>query len=694
MSSNQLVSYIYPSIRSIQPLIGSENGGSLLTIEGHNFTIGNGRVSVFIGHRSCSLQSISDTQIRCETSSFPASMLNENHPIKIFFDQQTKLIYEQFFSIVPNPILHSFDRDHRYESFRSGGHRLVIVGKHLHAIQNVQLEFQRFLFVSPLFRNGTHLIFLTPSSQELQLHDEREIEIALYLDNFNRTSSLLYNDDPIVYPFEPMLERYTHELIIHGVNLTAIGHTASDISVQIGCDPCHISHLESNRILCQPPTDRPKEYSVTNQLCYNSEHPSIIVHIDNIRVHVGYLLYPRRIIIFGKRVSHLSIYFHSLLCQGILGGCLFTLLLLLLVILLVLSVQLRLKQQKRLQRYFHANGIDPQQLDKEQLFQNSSPMQRITLDPSAMPVRSYLDYLQLCYLVHSRNHRVSTMDAVTMNFNQKIVERFQLLIETNDIFVRCLFNSLIKSDSHSLVSNLILTQRFRLSNLLQVNHDVILFHICILTSHQAFLIHRIPALFAQLYSHLKLQIHQGPIDALDPSYTFYSLNYNKLLHEHSLVFKAVHLTVHLDSNENLPLRLLNVTCLTCDTISQVKGKILHQFQVFPPYSTSECELYLIINQSCSSSSSSASSSVPLTRKALYTEVSSHRTMKYSTTIANNDANYLLLNDIDTSSEQISDAIKLNTLKHYGILADGYELRMVLLRRRINSMQNITKDLRM
>ena len=308
-----------------------------------------------------------------------------------------------------------------------------------------------------------------------------------------------------------------------------------------------------------------------------------------------------------------------------------------------------------------------------------------------MPVRSHVDYLQLCYFVHLRDHRAPLTDAATVNRNPKIVERFQLLIETNDPFVRCLFNSLIKSDSHSLVSNLMLTQRFRLSNLLQVNHDVILFHICILTSHHAFLIHRIPALLAQLYSHLKSQIHQGPVDALDPRYSFYSLNYNKLLHEHSLAFKAVHLTVHLDSNENLPLRLLHVTCLTCDTISQVKGKVLHQFQVFPPYSTHECELYLIINQSCSSSSSSASSSVPLTRKALLTEVSSHRTMKYSTTIANNDANYLLLNDVDTTSEQISNAIKLNTLKHYGILADGYELRMVLLRRRINSMQNITKD---
>ncbi|CAF5055584.1 unnamed protein product, partial [Rotaria magnacalcarata] len=74
--------------------------------------------------------------------------------------------------------------------------------------------------VAPLFNNQTHLIFLTPSIQELNINKENdyqhEIEVIIHLDHFNKTSSLIYINDPVIFELEPILQTYTNELIIQG----------------------------------------------------------------------------------------------------------------------------------------------------------------------------------------------------------------------------------------------------------------------------------------------------------------------------------------------------------------------------------------------------------------------------------------------------------------------------------------------
>ena len=305
--SHQLVSYINPKLNSIEPLIGIQSGGTLIKIHGENFIIGNNHITVWIGSQPCQILSTSEVKIECETRSFSSSMVNENQPIKILFDRQTKLIYDQFFTIVPNPILYSFDKYHQYKSFKSGGHRITILGENLNTIQNIQLEFKRQIFVSPIFHNNTHLIFLTPSIRELNLNKQQTIEMTIYLDNLNETSSLIYINDPFICELEPLLQTYTNRLVIQGTNLTAIGHTKHEILVYIGCDLCTVIHLQADKLICQPPIHRPQKYSKTNRLCYSSQYPAIIVSIDNIHTHVGFMMYPKKIIILGKEFLYILI---------------------------------------------------------------------------------------------------------------------------------------------------------------------------------------------------------------------------------------------------------------------------------------------------------------------------------------------------------------------------------------------------
>ena len=187
---------------------------------------------------------------------------------------------------------------------------------------------------------------------------------------------------------------------------------------------------------------------------------------------------------------------------------------------------------------------------------------------------------------------------------------------------------------------------------------------------------------------------------LSKTCSYYSLNNNTILHDQSILFNSIQLIIHIDWNNNnnpTDLFLLNVTCLTCDTISQVKEKILQQIYLYKRVdgiSIRQCQLYLLTNiksnNSCSSSSScssstSSASNVPLAKKSLLTQFFFNRTTKYSTTTTTTttlndsykDSISLLLNDIDNTNEQINHWKRLNTLQHYGILNDGYELKMLL-----------------
>ena len=255
---------------------------------------------MLISDRPCQILSVSQIKIKCETSLFPRSMLYQNQTISILFDHRTILIYKHSFTIVSNPVLYVFDKNDQYKSFMSGGHEIIILGENFHIVQNIQLEFKNFIFTSPLFRNKTLLKFLTPSIQELHLNHQQIIEITICLDNFKKTSSLIYMNDPIIYELEPRLQTYTDELVIRGANFTAIGHTRNQVLVYIGCDLCIVIHLDTNNIICQPPLYRPEKYSETERLCYKSEHPPIIVSIDNIQSHIGFMIYPKRLIMLGK----------------------------------------------------------------------------------------------------------------------------------------------------------------------------------------------------------------------------------------------------------------------------------------------------------------------------------------------------------------------------------------------------------
>ena len=398
---------------------------------------------------------------------------------------------------------------------------------------------------------------------------------------------------------------------------------------------------------------------------------------------------------------------HPIFFLGIVSGCLLTILLVILIVLLIVCLRIRCKQRNSRRRYLYGPSIDLHEHEKEpyhdtlnkKTYQKVKPMEAIAVEPAALspiPLRSYVNYLQLCYYNEFRD-QCSSYDIPKMNFKPELIDQFQFLIDNNEHFIESLGKILFKFHNKKILNNLILTQRYHLKKLLQFNNDWIYFDVCILTAYDGFLSNQMTSLLFQLYHQLKFKIRSGPIDVVEPTSSYYSLNSESILHDQSILFSTVQLIVHIEFSVSDDLLLINVACLTCDTISQVKEKILDQISLYkaiPRVSVDECQLYLLTNiksspNSCStsscSSSTTSSSNIPLAKKSLLTQFFSHRTKKYSTTTTTTstlndsyrDSIVLLLNDVDNTNERMSHCKKLNTLQHYGILSDGYEFKIIL-----------------
>ncbi len=379
-----------------------------------------------------------------------------------------------------------------------------------------------------------------------------------------------------------------------------------------------------------------------------------------------------------------------------------TILFVVLIVLIIICIRIRCSQRKSRRRYLYNTGLNHHENEKEpynedlitKTYQKLQPIDSSLL--LTIPMRSYINYLQLCYYYHHFDTAlIPSYDTPKANIKREIIDQFRLLIDNNDEFIECFYKILLKSSNKKLLTNLLLTQRYYFKKFLQFNNDFIYFNICLLTAYDGFLTNQIISLLYQLYYQLKYKIYSGPIDAIEQTCSYYSLNNNTILHDQSILFNSIQLIVHIDNSEDL--FLLNISCLTCDTISQVKEKILQQVNLFkkiPLISLNQCQLYLLTNiksnnNSCStsscSSSTTSSSNIPLAKKSLLTQFFSNRKTKYSTTTtiattlndSYKDSICLLLNDIDNTNEEMNHSKKLNTLQHYGIINDGYEFKMIL-----------------
>uniref|UniRef100_A0A671N5W1 Plexin-A2 n=1 Tax=Sinocyclocheilus anshuiensis TaxID=1608454 RepID=A0A671N5W1_9TELE len=598
--SSQLYSFM-PSVTGLSPSRGPESGGTKVTIMGENLGAGS-TVSVLFGNQTCEFYERTMTEIVC----YSAPSLTSVGPVQISVSVDRAQVRESLtFEYIDDPTVQRIEPEW---SIASGHTPLVVTGTNLDAIQEPRIRIKyggrESVNVCKVL-NITTMSCLAPS---LTAEYRPGLDSVKHADEFgfifnNVQALLVYNNTNLMYYpnpyFEPLSTNGILEqkpgspIILKGKNLvpSASGGVKLNYTVLIGETPCSVTVSES-QLLCEPP-------NLTGQY-------KIMVQVGGLHVSPGSV----------NILSDSLLTLPAIVSIAAGGG-----LLLIIVILVLIAYKRKSRENdltlKRLQMQMDNLESRVALECKEAFAELQTDINELTsdLDRAGIPYLDYRTYAMRVLFPGIEDHPVLRELEVSGNGQlcvEKALKLFAQLIN-NKVFLLTFIRTLEMQRSFSMrdrgnVASLIMTAlqgrleyatdvlKHLLSDLIDKNlesknHPKLLLRRTesvaekMLTNWFAFLLHKFlkecagEPLF-MLYCAIKQQMEKGPIDAITGE-ARYSLSEDKLIRQ-QIDYKTLILNCVNPENENSPE--IPVKVLNCDTITQVKEKILDAVYKNMPYS--------------------------------------------------------------------------------------------------------------
>uniref|UniRef100_A0A3B3IC06 Plexin-A1 n=1 Tax=Oryzias latipes TaxID=8090 RepID=A0A3B3IC06_ORYLA len=588
--------FVTPFFTHVHPNVGPQSGGTRITIEGSDLNAGS-NVTVNIGLYPCRFEKRNSKEIVCVTS---AAKATGAMPVMVDINSAELRNPEVKFNYTSDPTILKIDPDW---SIASGGTTLTVTGTDFATIKEPRMRAKYGAALSVnncTVLNNTVMVCLVPSvAGSDQLLPDAVIspdEIGFVMDDVHSVlvvnETFSYHPDPVLEPLSPtgkLVLKPTSPLILKGRNLIPVvtGNYKLNYTVLIGDTPCVLT-LSESQLLCEWPN-------------LTGEH--------KVTVRVGG---------FEYSPGTLQIYSDSLLTLpaiiGIGGGGG----LLLLVIIMVLIAYKRKSRDadrtlKRLQLQMDNLESRVALECKEAFAELQTDIHELTqeLDGAGIPFLDYRTYAMRVLFPGIEDHPVLKEMEVPANVEKSLTLFGQLL--TKKHFLLTFIRTLEAQRSFSMrdrgnVASLIMTAlqgemeyatgvlKQLLSDLIDKNlesknHPKLLLRRTesvaekMLTNWFTFLLYKFlkecagEPLF-MLYCAIKQQMEKGPIDAMTGE-ARYSLSEDKLIRQ-QIDYKT--LTLHCVNPENENAPEVTVKSLNCDTVTQVKEKLLDAVYKGTPYS--------------------------------------------------------------------------------------------------------------
>uniref|UniRef100_A0A452VB70 Plexin A2 n=1 Tax=Ursus maritimus TaxID=29073 RepID=A0A452VB70_URSMA len=573
--SHQQYTFVNPSVLSLSPIRGPESGGTMVTITGHYLGAGSS-VAVYLGNQTCEFYGRSMNEIVCVSP--PSSNGLGPVPVSVSVDR-ARVDNNLQFEYIDDPRVQRIEPEW---SIASGHTPLTITGFNLDVIQEprVRVKFNGKESVNVCkVVNTTTLTCLAPSLTTDYRPGldavERPDEFGFVFNNVQ--SLLIYNDTKFTYYPNPTFELLSptgvldqkpgSPIILKGKNLCppASGGAKLNYTVLIGETPCAVTVSET-QLLCEPP-------NLTGQ-------HKVIVHVG------GMVFSPGSVSVISDSLLTLPA-----IVSIAAGGSL----LLIIVIIVLIAYKRKSRENdltlKRLQMQMDNLESRVALECKEAFAELQTDINELTsdLDRSGIPYLDYRTYAMRVLFPGIEDHPVlrelevmpATLHDSSRSFSMRdrgnvaslIMTGLQGRLEYATDVLKQLLSDLIEK------------------NLENKNHPKLLLRRTesvaekMLTNWFAFLLHKFlkecagEPLF-MLYCAIKQQMEKGPIDAITGE-ARYSLSEDKLIRQ-QIEYKTLILNCVNPDNENSPETPVKV--LNCDTITQVKEKILDAIYKNVPYS--------------------------------------------------------------------------------------------------------------
>uniref|UniRef100_A0A8B9MWV7 Plexin-A2 n=1 Tax=Accipiter nisus TaxID=211598 RepID=A0A8B9MWV7_9AVES len=576
--STQQYMFVTPAVSFLNPSRGPESGGTMVTISGHYLGAGS-RVSVLLGNQTCEFYGRSMNEIVC-VSAPSAHGLGAVH-VSVSVDR-AQLERTLLFEYIDDPKVQHIEPEW---SIARNRNIIVQIGISFSLPSFKALPSPQVCKVV----NATALACLapplTPEYRPGLDAVERPDEFGFIFNNVQ--SLLVYNDTKFIYYPNPTFELLSptgvleqkpgSPIILKGRNLCppAPGGAKLNYTVLIGETPCAVT-ISETQLLCEPP-------NLTGQ--------------HKVMVRVGGIIFsPGSVSIISDSLLTLPA-----IVSIAAGGSL----LLIIVIIVLIAYKRKSRENdltlKRLQMQMDNLESRVALECKEAFAELQTDINELTsdLDRSGIPYLDYRTYAMRVLFPGIEDHPVLRELEQSV---EKALKLFAQLIN-NKVFLLTFIRTLELQRSFSMrdrgnVASLIMTGlqgkleyatdvlKQLLSDLIEKNLEN--------KNHPKLLLRR-PAVLEEMHLHLcecageplfmlycaiKQQMEKGPIDAITGE-ARYSLSEDKLIRQ-QIEYKTLILNCVNPDNENSPE--IPVKVLNCDTITQVKEKILDAVYKNVPYS--------------------------------------------------------------------------------------------------------------
>ncbi|XP_014213293.1 plexin-B [Copidosoma floridanum] len=684
------VYFNYKDIRltGVHPKVGPQSGGTSLAITGQYLNIGS-TISAYLDELPCLVNATqaSSTRLTCVTSR--SGRVRPVSRLTLSIDGANRTLEGYPFRYTPDPTIMDIKP---LESFATGGRMITVHGTNLDTIQKPEMFVYFEKESVPV--NRTVCTVLNPTQMECpspsavgrfynmaldgQRNDRRRkrrsangrsspslaLKIGFVMDSVDSVRDLdkhapqslrrrlVYVEDPKFFPFPRNVKLYKGDtLVIEGENLN-YASDESDVNVTVGAQLCNVTSLATSQLVCTPPDQQP---AGTDEYGLRTEQglPLVVVRVGrSLRFPIGYLRYD---VIKSYPIPPEAI-------AGIAAGTfgLVFIFILVLVIYRRKSTQAE-REYKRIQIQMDTLESNVRMECKQAFAELQTDMTDLTadLESSGIPTLDHKNYIMKVFFPGVIDHPIlndprtrsnvtrTNYDAAMLQFEQLLNNKSFVLSFIETLESQSDFNIRDKVNVASLLM-IVLMGKMEYATDILMHLMLRLVDKSVNTKHPQLMLRRTESVVEKmltnwmalcmynylrdyagsslflLFKAIKHQIEKGPVDAVTHD-ARYSLSEERLLREqidHSLV--SLHV-VQDDLDEKIQCKVLD-----CDTIGQVKSKILDALYKNTPFSL---------------------------RPAIHEVDLEWR---------HGRGGHLTLQDEDLTTKGCGDWRKINTLAHYGV----------------------------
>ncbi|XP_051548054.1 plexin-B2-like isoform X2 [Myxocyprinus asiaticus] len=305
--STKHVQFTYrdPIAKTVSPDRGPKVGGTILTVTGIGLnTASKEDLHITVGDVLCRVETFGD-QITCKLAEYlgdtvPSARLT----VRVHYGRHTSTDVHTAFQFSNNPSV----SDHQpRSSFICGGRKILVVGSGFDVVQKATIRVVASAgewsgqtapveFVEgSISKNDTVIMFVSPAVS--QTNESQFFRTYVQLDNLqSELTPFEYHPDPVFDPLSKNVITENSMIIVTGRGFSK-AMTAKEAQAFVGDVQCNVNTLQDDKLFLDPPSTAPRARSKRQRRDTSSEPLDLLIKFGNGEWVVGSVQYERKYIL-------------------------------------------------------------------------------------------------------------------------------------------------------------------------------------------------------------------------------------------------------------------------------------------------------------------------------------------------------------------------------------------------------------